>query len=788
MKKGAFTFIFALVVTSTFAQRYTIFGTVKDSLSGETLSGANIFIAETKLGGTANVYGFYSLSLSPGNYNLTFSYLGYTEVQKQVHLTGDLSLDVNLMIKQTELKTVVISGIKSNVDQATVSRNVITAARIKSIPSLGGEADVLKSLQLMPGIQAANEGSANLYVRGGSYDQNLILLDEAPVYNPAHALGFFSTFNTDAIKDVSVMKGAFPAQYGGRLSSVVDVTMREGNNKKTEVNAGVGLLASRLTIEGPLSKGKASYLLSGRYSYVGHTYNLLGGAIGRDLLQEWSLRNFNDKNKIWFYDLNAKINYIINTKNHVYLSFYSGHDSFYCNALNNNNVLDWGNYTSTLRWNHIFTSKLFSNFTLYKSRYNYSYFIYEDIRNFKWKSDIEETGMKSDFTYFLNQKNNIKAGVSIIYHKFNPGSISPYDTTSVITPFSLDTKRSLEFCGYLSNNQNITPKLSVNYGIRYNLFMNLGYGVVYKYGEDMTSVIDSTVYAKNALMNSYGGFEPRLSVLFKTGKQNSFKLAYGLTKQYLHLLSNSSVGLPTDTWLPPDSHVKPQSSQQLVLGFYQSFGQDKAELSIETYYKTLKNIIDYKDNADLFINKHIETQLLSGKGYSYGIEGMLEKKTGKLTGWISYTLAKTQYQIKGINNNNYYSPRYDIRHNIAITGMYRLNKYWVFSSTFKYASGGFVTVPDQIFTVDGVTFLTYSSRNNYKLPAYHRLDISVLFSPKKNAHRNWKGEWEFSVINVYNRKNIYSLYIETESTYQTTKAYKTYLFGMMPMISYNIKF
>lgn len=788
MKIGYFLFILLLVGINSIAQRYTICGTIKDTLSGESLFGASVYIDETQQGCISNAYGFYSVSLSPGTYTFTFSYLGYSVEKRQMRLTGNIELDVNLQTKDTELETVVISGAKTNVNTHSTSRNEISVARIKTITTAGGEPDVLKSLQLMPGIQAANEGAANLYVRGGSYDQNLILLDEAPVYNPVHALGFFSTFNTDAIKDVKLMKGAFPAQYGGRLSSVVDITMREGNYNKTQVSAGVGLIASHLTIEGPILKGKASYLVSGRYSYAGQMLNFLGGTIGRDLLQNYSLRNFNDENKIWFYDLNAKVNYKINTKNHVYLSFYSGHDSFYCYTLNNQNVLDWGNFTSTLRWNHIFTNKLFSNFTLYNSRYNYSYFIKEDIRNFKWKSHIEETGLKADFTYFLDQNSNLKAGVSGIYHSFNPGSIYPFDTTSIITPFALDKKRSFELSGYLSSDQIITPKLSVNYGVRYNLFLNLGYGIVYKYNEDMTAITDSTVYGKNEKINSYGGLEPRLSVRYKLSEQKAVKLAYAYTKQYLHLLSNSTVGLPTDTWLPPDSYIKPQSSHQVVLGYYQTIHQADFELSVETYFKTLQNIVDYKDNADLFLNKHIETQLLHGKGYSYGLESLLEKKKGKLSGWIAYTLAKAQYQVDGVNNDNYYSPRYDIRHNVTITGNYRLNKLWMFSTTFKLASGGFVTVPDQIFTVDGASFFAYSSRNNYKLPTYHRLDFSVYFNPGKNDHRHMKSEWVLSVVNVYNRKNIYSLTVQTSSTYQMSKAYKMYLYGVLPTVSYNIKF
>lgn len=772
-----------------FAQTYTLHGVIKDSLTGETLVGANIYIAESRQGTVTNAYGFYSLHVPQGETSVVYSYLGYKPVKISVNMVNNIQKNILLQPVLKELNEVSVRANRTNAQQYTTSLNKITAARIKSITTATGEPDVFKALQLMPGIQAVNEGASNLYVRGGSYDQNLILLDEAPVYNPTHALGFFSSFNTDAIKNVTVYKGAFPAQYGGRLSSVVDITMREGNYNKMQVNAGLGLIASRLSIEGPIVKDKASFILSGRYSYAGQTLNLLAGKIGKDLLELKKLLNFNDNNKIWFYDFNAKVNFKINDKNHIYFSNYCGHDQFYSYVLNNQNSLKWGNFTTTLRWNQVISTKLFANYTLYSSNYNYQYTIIEDIRNFYWKSNIKETGAKADFSLYLNPDNNIKYGLTAISHFFKPGSISPADTSSIITPFSLEHKRSYDLTAYLSNEQAVFSWLTLNYGVRYTIFMNTGPGIVYTYNYDMTAVTDSTSYNKGEIINTYNGFEPRLAFNIKINNNNALKLAYAYTKQYMHLLSSSTVGLPTDTWMPADKHIKPQSSNQYVLGYYHTFAKSQFEFSAETYYKSLNHIIDYKDNADLFLNKQIENQLLSGKGYSFGLELLLEKKSGRLSGWIGYTLAKTQHKINGVNQNRYFSPRYDIRHNLSFTSSLNINKSWSVSTTFKLASGGFVTLPDQVFVVDEAAFFYYSSRNNYKMPPYHRLDLSVTYSNPKNETRRLKGQWVLSVYNVYNRKNIYSLYVKQNSWgFTDASVYKMYLYGIMPSVSYNLSF
>lgn len=756
----------------TFAQKSTIYGTITDASSGETLISATVYCAGQNAGTATNTYGFYSLTLPKGRHTVKFSYLGYADVEKEIEVDGNIQLNIQLEESSNELAEVVVSGEKSVRELTTASVNRLTPQRVKMVTSALGEPDLLKTLQLMPGIQAVNEGASNLYVRGGSYDQNLFLLDEAPVYNPTHALGFFSTFNADILKNTTVYKGIYPAQYGGRLSSVVDIAMREGDMSKFHTSASIGLVASGLTVEGPLAKGKSSFIVSGRGSYIGMYLKLLD----------------DNDDRVGFYDLNAKFNWNLDERNHLYLSAYTGSDVFVCFALNNRNNIEWGNTTGTLRWNHIFTGNLFSNLTLYGSRYKYKYSIMEDVRTFNWTAQISELGLKYDFSYHPNNSNDVKYGASAIYHYFEPGKVAPKDSRSIMKEYELDHKRSVELTAYAGNDQKLTDALTASYGLRYTAFMNVGQGTSYEYN-DLGKVVDSTCYGKGELIKAYGGLEPRLSLKYDFNNRNSVKLSYAHTKQYMHLLSNSTVGLPTDVWISPDEHLKPQSSNQYVAGYYHLFEKLGVELSAEVYYKTMANLVDYKDNADIFMNKHIATQLLHGKGYSYGLELLLEKKSGRLSGWIGYTLAKTQYKIDGVNQNRYYSPRYDIRHNLSLTGSLELTKAWTVSSTFKLTSGGYVTIPDQIFEFEDCAFFDYSSRNNYEIPKYHRLDMSFIYRNPKNDKRKFDSQWVFSLYNVYGRKNVYSLYIkqDPESIYYSN-AYMMYLYRVVPTITYKIRF
>lgn len=786
MKNLQFFFLFFLCIEIS-AQNYSIYGYIKDKANGESLIGATVTIESRNIGSTTNNYGFYSLTTSTGKYNIKYSYIGYETVNKEIELSKDTTINIELQASAVQINEVVVKTTKNNkVLNNEISSQSIKIETIKILPSTIGEADIVKSLQYLPGVQTSNEGTTNLSVRGGSFDQNLFLLDDAPVYNSSHALGFFSVFNPDAIKNVKIYKAAFPAQYGGRLSSIVDLYMKEGNNKNFNCSGGVGLIASRLTLEGPLVKDRASYILSGRYSYTGFTVNTLG-SLGQDLGLK-SLRNFNDKNEINFYDLNAKINYIINNKNRVYLSAYTGNDHFYYYAIDNASRMDWGNLASTIRWNHVFNSQLFSNTIFAFSKYNYSYILKDDARHFKWMSNLQELDFKTDYDFFINPRNHLKCGLAIEGHKYFPGKITPRDSNSIIHSFVLDVQKSIIGAIYFSNEQKINNKLNFNYGIRYSTFFLLGENTVYNYSSNNT-VIDSTYFANGELIQFYQAIEPRLSLRYLLNERNSLKFSYTNSVQYQHLISNSSVGFPSDVWLPSNKYIKPQNAHQYVIGYYKSVNKNRYEFNTEIYYRKMNDIIDYRDNADLFLNKHIETQILSGNGQSYGIEFFFEKKAGKLTGWISYTLSKTTKQIEGVNNNNPYPATYDKRHNLSTVVNYNLSKLWSISSIFKFTSGGYITVPEGTFNYYGASFNYYTNRNGYKLPPYHRLDISFNYKSRKNEQRKWQTEWNFGVYNVYGRKNVFALFIKQDNVdLDSSKAYKMYLYGITPFITFNFKF
>ncbi len=780
--------ILSLSILSLKSQNLTLSGVVKDASTGETLIGANVFIVNSSDGVITNNYGFYSLLLQPGKHIIGYSYIGYQGETDTVNLSTNLTKVLLLHQSITTLNEVTITKNRL-VSSTSMSMIHVNLPQVKRIPSFTGEPDLIKGLQFLPGVQTSNEGTANFNVRGGSNDQNLILLDEAPVYNASHALGFYSIFNIDAIKSVTFYKGGFPAHYGGRLSSVVDITMKEGNSRKFEASGGIGLTASNITLQGPIIKEKLSCLVSARYSYVGQVANVLVGSVGRDLLQIWSLRNFGTGNDINFFDLNAKINYDLNARNHIYLSFYSGGDHFSSFALNGNNILDWGNRTSTLRWNHLFSQRLFSNTSLYYSNYHYSYSINESARNFIWNSNIKETGLKHDITYYWNLHNTITSGISIVYHYFSPGTITLNGGQSPVKPTSLEDRNAVEIAAYIANDQKITSKLSLNYGLRYSNYSLLGAGTVFSYNPAMTIVTDTTYYSKGSVMKFYQGIEPRVNLTFLLNEKNSIKASYNFVTQYLHQLSNSSIGLPTDTWVSPDFYIKPQTANQFVVGYYTSAFQNKLNVSFEGYYKILNNIIDYRDNADLFMNPKIETQILTGHGKSYGMECSIEKEEGKLTGWISFTLSETKHKIDGVNENKWYHPRYDIRHNFSVVANYALSSKWTFSTSFKLTSGGYVTLPEGTFIYNDVAFPYYSGRNGYALPLYHRLDIAAYFSPHKNINKHLKSQWVFSIYNVYFHKNVYALYVrQDDNTLNASNIYYMYLFGAVPTVTYNFKF
>jgi hypothetical protein len=779
--------IFLFCFSNLYAQKYTLFGFIKDKSSGESLIGATISNTNNRSGTFSNNYGFYSLVVPEGDIIINCSYVGYRQQSIKITLTRNTNLNIQLEKEMTKLGEVIVKDNSSNriinSETGSYSLDLLT---MKKLPAIMGETDLIKTLQLLPGIQTSHEGTTNLSICGGSFDQNLFLLDDAPVYNPSHALGFFSVFNPDAIKVMKIYKVAFPAQYGGRLTSIIDVHMNEGNNNQFCYSGSVGLIASRLTVEGPILRGKSSFILSGRYSYAGFVANK-AGSLGREL-GFLGLRDFNSNNKINFYDFNAKMNFELNDRNHLYLSVYSGSDQFFYYAIDNNSNMEWGNVTGTARWNHVYSSKLFANSMFIISNYNYSYTLKDDARRFLWSSELSEIDLKNDFDFIPNPNIHTKFGISIEDHHYFPGKIEPRDSSSITKSFELDHQKSFMGNLYLNNEQQINEKILLVYGLRYTTFFLLGKSTVYSYNSDFVAT-DSTLYGNGEFVKFYHGLEPRITLRYLLDSGNSIKVSYNRTKQYQHLIGNSTIGFPSDVWIPANTYIKPQFSDQFNIGYYKITDHNAYEFSLEMYYRDMHNIIDYKDNADLFLNPHIETQILVGKGKSYGIEFYLKKNLGKLNGWLSYTLSKTTRQINGINYNQPYPAGYDKRHNLSIVLNYELTSNWSLSSVFKLTSGGYVTIPVGTFNYYGSSFNYYSKRNGYQLPYFHQLDLSMNYKNHKDHHRKLITEWNFGIYNVYNRKNIFALFIKQENNDLSLRsAYKMYLFGITPFVNYNFKF
>ena len=785
--KKEINYIFLLFSITFFSQNYTVHGVISDANNGERLIGATVFIPNTNSYAISNSYGFYSLEIPKGISTLKVSYLGYKTYTKSLNITENILLNINLTEDSKSLNEILIRAKgKNDITNSEPGSHILNLDRIKKMPAVAGEVDILKGLQLLPGIQTSHEGTTNLSIRGGSHDQNLFLLDDAPIYNPSHALGFFSVFNPDAIKNVKVYKSFIPSQFGGRLSSVVDVRMKEGNNKEQKISGGVGLIASRFTIESPIVKEKSSFMLSGRYSYAGLTSNTLGSVL--QSLGVSSLNNFSPNNEINFFDINAKVNVELNEKNHLYFSTYIGRDHFFYIDIDDSSSMDWGNVIGNLRWNHTFNSKLFSNTMLVYSKYDYSYILKDDTREFKWSANMQELDLKSDFDFFANASNHLKFGFSVENHFYEPGKLTPRNTESITRGFELDDKKTIEGSVYINNTQKIGNNFKVNYGLRYSNFFLLGNATVNQYDKDF-NITATKKYNNGELVKFYQGLEPRISTNYILNNGHAIKASYMRTQQYQHLISNSTVGLPTDVWLPSDTHIKPQTANQYSLGYYGSAKDRTFDFFTEVYYKSMDNVIDYIDNADLFLNPNIETQVLSGTGEAYGIEFLLEKKTGKFNGFLSYTWSNTARTIEGINNSRSYPTSFNKQHNISTTFSYEFSERFTISSIFKFTSGGYITLPEGTFNFYGVAFNYYSERNGYRLPAYHRMDISANLKSKNNINRKWQGEWSFGIYNLYNRENIFSLFVKQDNTnLEFNKTYKMYLYGFSPYVGYNFKF
>jgi hypothetical protein len=775
--------------TTSFAQTENLYGIVTDSLNGELLTGCNVYVIDQTSGVVTNSYGYYSVALSKGKHQLVFSFVGYRVDTFEIDLKYDLNYPVRLVPLNSKLTGVSIIAQKGL--QYAINRENLNIEKVKSMPVVMGTPDVLKSMQLLPGVQTTNEGTVNLSIRGGSHDQNLILLDEAPVYNPGHALSLVSVFNVDAIKSASLYKGYFPAEYGGRLSSVIELRMKEGNNKKLSLSGGVGLIASRLTLEFPIVKNKASVLISGRYGYPGSALNAVSLLNANPYMNIKALNNIPQDNVVWFYDINFKVNYQLSKNNRFYISLYSSKDEFELQPLDAKRNLKWGNNTLTARWNHIQNSRVFVNHTIYYSNYDYSYSRIEEVNNFIWSSGLQEVNYKLDIDYYLSKNNHFKYGGLLGYHKYMPGEISKAGANSSYNSFSLHKQQTLNFDFYISDELTLSEKVKINFGLRYSSMMNIGPDQIYVYDDEMKNVLDTISYGEGDIIKYHFGLEPRFTASYLFNKRSYLQVSYGRTRQQVHQLSNSSVGLPTDVWLPANTYINPAISNQYSIGYYNSIGKSNIKSSIEVYYRNMNDIIDFVDNADLFLNDQIETQVLMGKRVAYGAEFMLKKEVGKLQGWVSYTLSKVDQQVDGINDDKWYPAYFDKRHNLSVLLSYKLFSCLKVNTVFKFTSGGNATVPIELFYFNGVPFVEYSDRNAYKLPNYHRLDISFTYESVKNTKRAWKSLWTIGAYNVYNRKNVFSIDAHfVNSKYQWDyyiEVNKIYLYGIVPYISYQFR-
>lgn len=752
----------------------SVSGYIKDAANGETLIGATVFIKGTTIGTSSNVYGFYSLSLSPGAYTLVISYIGYTPIEKEITLNDNVALNVELTEESTQLEAVVITSEapNANVTKAEMSVQKLETKTIQRIPALMGEVDVIKAIQMLPGVINAAEGSSGFSVRGGGIDQNLILLDEATVYNASHMMGFFSVFNNDAVKDVKLYKGDVPASAGGRLSSLLDVRMREGNSKTFAATGGIGTISSRLTVEGPIIKDRTSFLVSGRRTYADIFLPLASNEDVRD-------------NTLYFYDLNLKVNHRFNDNNRLFISGYFGRDKFGSDF----STFQFGNQTLTMRWNHVFGKKLFLNTTLIHSRYNYALGTAPgEASSFEWESDLIDNSIKLDFGYYINHKNTFKFGAQTIHHKFNPGIAQGTGEESLFNKFELPSGYALEHGIYALNEQQVGDKLTLKYGIRFSIFQNLGEATVYQYNDSYEST-GTVEYEKNDVFNTYSTLEPRFGAVWAFSPKNSVKASYSRTAQYVQQATNSQAGTPLDIWFPASPNVKPQISDQAAVGYFHNFLNNTIETSVEVYYKEMRNVIDFKDFANLILNKELEGEIRVGEATAFGAELFAKVNLKKVNGWVSYTFSKSERTIADVNNGKTYAAPFDKPHNISIVLNYDLNQRVSLSANWLFASGVPTTYPTGRVEIMGTIIPIFSERNKYRYPNYHRLDIGVNIKGKQKPNRRWQGEWNISVYNAYGRKNAWAInFIQDEENPTVTKAEKTYLFSIIPSVTYNFKF
>ena len=785
MKKlRAIVLFFVLFSASASAQqKFTLNGYIKDSLTGETLIGANLNIPAAGTGVTTNPYGFYSLTLSKGAYTLSCSFVGYHTKIMTVYLQSNRQADINLVPANFIAEDVTVTGHRrdNNVKTAQMGKIDLSMEQVKSMPALFGEVDILKTLQLLPGVRNSGEGNSGFYVRGGGPDQNLIILDDAVVYNTGHLFGFFSIFNSDAIKSVSLIKGGMPAQYGGRLSSVVDISMKDGNMNKTQIDAGIGLIASRFSIQGPVIKNKASYIVAARRTYIDQ---LVKPAISKSSAFYGS--------GYYFYDLNAKINYNISDKDRIYLSGYLGRDVFnFNNAKRSFKVaVPWGNSTATFRWNHIFNRKLFSNTSLIYNDYKFSFGAKQNDFSIKLSSGIKDFSAKTDFDFYPLPNHKIKFGGLYTYHRFLPNILTAQQDTTVFAPNNANKKYANEYALYMQDDWDINDKIKINAGLRYGAFQQVG--PYQKFVTDANgNKLDSTSYKSGQNVKYYGGPEPRFTVRYAINEDASVKAAVTRNLQFIHLVSNAGTTLPTDLWVPSTFRVKPQISWQYSAGYFQNFNNNTFETSFEIYYKNLQNQIEYREGYTPSL-KDPEEEFVFGKGWSYGAEFFVNKVKGRLSGWIGYTLSWAWRKFPELNEGNKYPTKFDRRNDLSVVATYDLNKKWKLSSVFVYGSGNATTVPERFYFINNVLTQENSRIDAYRLPAYHRIDFSATLTPQHKKKKKYTDSWVFSIYNAYSRQNPYFIYFDQTGNAAEgslkVDARQVSLFPILPAVTWNVRF
>lgn len=774
--------LLCLVGIAQAQEKFTINGYIRDASNGEELIGVTVYVKETQTGVISNAYGFYSLTLPKGTYHIEYSFIGLETQEKLIELDKDISLNIELKEEATELSEVVVTGEREDeqVVRIQMSKNELDIAQVKKLPALFGEPDIIKTIQMLPGVISAGEGTSSFFVRGGSADQNLILIDEAPVYDPSHLFGLFSVFNADVIKDSELYKGGIPARYGGRLSSILEVRTKDGNNKEFGGEAGIGLLASSLMLEGPIKKDESSFIVSARRSYV-------------DLF----LKAANNDNIVYFYDVNAKVNWRANNKNRFFLATYAGRDNF---KLGDDFGFDWGNKTATFRWNHLFNDRLFSNTSLIASRFDYGLGSTSESDGFEWSSDLTEYSFKQDLNYFFNPNLSMDFGYHVTYRTFSPGIIDPVEN-SIFKKTELQKEYALDHALYAGFEQQISDRLSFQYGARLSIFQSIGKQMVYEY-EDISNNVeptrtDSTYYDSFENIKTYVNFEPRFSARYIVNETTSIKASYNRMVQNTHLISSGTVPLPFNTWAPSSVYLKPQMADQFAVGYFKNLEDNKYELSVEAYYKDIQNVTDFADNARIFFNKDLVTEYRQGTSEAYGVELMVQKKKGDLTGFVSYTLSKATRLVPEVNQGREFFANHDRRNSLNIVATYEYNDKWTFGGNFTYGTGRPITLPAGSYEYgDGYVPDIITERNGFRLRDFHRMDLSATLTPRKNAGKKYETSWVFSLYNAYSRKNPFSVYTRVQMDDDGNvigdgtqkEARLIYLFPILPSVTYNITF